>query len=170
MTIQRFFFLIGIAFAAIANSLRGRGLATNVVFTPQQTSHGTVSLDATAAIAFKNAVVCRGADDRHFKLGTLVGDVPLGILMNDEVDSGEVDVVKKTVGLFGVYPETLPFVHAAACAVDALMVIDLATPGRMKALPGAPGTYLVCGRNRFTSAAAGDPGSLAHCLPYVIVQ
>jgi hypothetical protein len=166
---RRALFRIGMLFARVEHLLSGRALATNVTFTPQQTSHGTASYDATAAIAFKNAVVCRGADDRHFKLGTLVTDVPLGILFNDEVDSGDADVVKKVVGIFGLYPESLPFVHAAACAVDALMVIDLATPGRMKALPVAAGTYLVCGRNRYTAAAAGDPGSLAHCVPYTVV-
>src|SRR4051794_40410791 len=136
-SIQRILFLIGAAFAAIGDSLRGRTLATNVVFTPQQTSHGTVSLDATAVIATKNYVVCRGADDRHFKVGTLVTDVPLGVLLNDEVTSGEVDVMPKSIALFGLYPESLPAVAAAAIAVDAELVIDLATPGRVKALPVA---------------------------------
>lgn len=167
--IRRIFFLIGIAFAAIAHSLRGRALATNIVFTPQQTSHGTVNLDGTAAIAFKNAVVCRGADDRHFKVGTLVGDMPLGVLQNDEIASDEVDVTKKGIALFGLYPESLPAVAAAAIAVDAELVIDLATPGRVKTLPVAAGTYIVIGRSRFTAAAAGDPVSITHCVPRVVV-
>ena len=165
---RRALFRIGMLFASFANRFRGRALATNIQFTPQQTSHGTVSLDATAVIATKNYVVCRGADDRHFKVGTLVGDVPLGVLLNDEVTSGEVDVTPKSIALFGLYPESLPFVHAAACVVDALMVIDLATPGRMKALPATAGIYIVCGRNRFASSAAGDPGSLQHCTPFPV--
>jgi len=166
---RRALFRIGMLFAVLANRFRGRALATNVVFTPQQTSHGTVSLDATAVIATKNYVVCRGADDRHFKVGTLVTDVPLGVLLNDEVTSGEVDVMPKSIALFGLYPESLPAVAAAAIAVDVELVIDLATPGRVKALPGASGTYLVIGRNRFTVAAAGDPVSIAHCVPRTVV-
>src|SRR5688572_21122420 len=58
-----------------------RPIAINAVLTPIETSRGSVSLDATAAIAFKNAVVCHGADDRHFKVPTLVTDVPIGILL-----------------------------------------------------------------------------------------
>ncbi len=151
------------------DSVRGRALAINAAMTPHETSRGTSSLDATAAIATKNYVVCRGADDRHCKVGTLVGDVPLGVLLNDEVAADEVDVVKKHIALFGVYPETLPAVAAAAIAVDAEVVIDLATPGRVKTLPVVGGTYLVIGRNRFTVAAAGDPVSLVHCVPRAVV-
>jgi hypothetical protein len=168
-TIKRLFFLIGCVFARTADQLCGRSLAINVLFTPQQTSHGTVSLDATAAIAFKNAIVTTGADDRHFKVPTLVGDIPIGILVNEEVDSGEVDVVKKAIALFGLYPESLPAVAAAAIAVNANVVQDLATPGRVKTQPVTTGTYIVVGRSRFTVAAAGDPVSIAHCVPYAIV-
>ena len=160
--------LIGCVFAAVADVFRPRSLAFNSTLTPQQTSRGTASLDATAAIATKNYVVCRGADDRHFKVGTLVTDMPLGVLLNDEVTSGEVDVQPKNIALFGLYHESLPAVAAAAIAVDALLVIDLATPGRVKTLPGATGTYLVIGRSRFTVAAAGDPVSIAHCVPYAV--
>src|SRR4051794_31810212 len=101
--LQRILFLLGCVFSRTADQLCGRSLATNVVFTPQQTSHGTVSLDGTAAIATKNYVVCRGADDRHFKVGTLVTDVPLGVLLNDEIETAEVDVTKKSIALFGLY-------------------------------------------------------------------
>lgn len=167
--IRRGLFRLGMFLALIAHRLRGRMLATNIVFTPQETSHGTVSLDGTAAIATKNYVVCRGANDRHFKLGTLITDVPLGVLLNDEIATDEVDVVKKNIALFGLWPESLPAVAAAAIAVDALLVIDLATPGRVKALPAAAATYLVIGRSRFTVAAAGDPVSIAHCVPYAVV-
>jgi hypothetical protein len=48
-----------------------------------------------------------------------------------------------------------PAVAAAAIAVDVELVIDLATPGRVKTLPVASGTYLVIGRNRFTVANRG---------------
>jgi hypothetical protein len=166
---RRALFRIGIFFAHFANRSRGRSLATNVLFTPQQTSHGTVSLDGTAAIATKNYVVCRGADDRHFKVGTLVTDVPLGVLLNDEIATDEVDVVKKNIALFGLWPESLPAVAAAAILVDARLVIDLATPGRVKTLPTVPGIYIVIGRSRFAAAGAGDPVSIAHCTPYSVV-
>jgi hypothetical protein len=92
--LKRALFRIGMFFALLAHRLRGRALATNVVFTPQQTSHGTVSLDATAAIATKNYVVCRGADDRHFKVGTLVTTCR-SAFAERRSDLGEVDVVKK---------------------------------------------------------------------------
>ena len=48
--LNRFILAIGLAFAAVADIFRSRSLATNAVFTPQETSRGTVSLDATAAI------------------------------------------------------------------------------------------------------------------------
>jgi len=166
---KRITFLCALVFAAIADALRGRALATNVVFTPQQTSHGTVSLDGTAAIATKNYVVVRGADDRHFKIPSAATDVPLGILLNDEIATDEVDVVKKNIALFGLYPESLPAVAEAAIAVDALLVQGVGTPGRVKTLPGTTGTYFVIGRSRFTVANAGDPVSIAHCLPYAVV-
>jgi hypothetical protein len=165
---KRLLFLVGLCFAILGDHLRGRGLAFNAVLTPLETSRGTASLDATAAIAFKNAVVVRGADDRHFKVTANVADIPLGVLLNDEVDSGDVDVVKKNIALFGLYPESLPAIAAAAIAVDALVVPDLATPGRVKTLPGTTGTYMVIGRSRFTVAAAGDPVSIAHCVPYAV--
>lgn len=168
-SLNRFFFLIGSALSAIANSLRGRGLATNVVFTPQQTSHGTVTLDGTAAIATKNYVVVRGADDRHFKLVSAVTDVPLGILLNDEIATDEVDVVPKNIALFGLWPESLPAVAEAAIAVDAWLTPGVGTLGRVKTLPvTTAGTYWVIGKSRFTVAAAGDPVSIAHCVPFQV--
>jgi hypothetical protein len=167
--IKRISFLIGIACVVIANSLRGRALATNVVFTPQETSHGTASLDADGTIGFANAVVVRGSDDRHFKLTVDGSEIPLGVLQRDSVDTGEPGVVKKGIALFGLYPESLPAVAAAAIAVDAELVVDVATPGRVKTLPVAAGTYYVIGRNRFTVANAGDPVSIAHKVPTKVV-
>ena len=150
---------------------RRRAIACNAVLTPLETSRGTESLDATAAIAFKNAVVTKtgAADDRHFKAVTLVTDVPYGVLQNDEVAADEVDVIKKGVAIFGLYPESLPAVAAAAIAAGAEVVPDLATPGRVKTLPGAAGTYFVIGRSRFAVAGAGDPVSIIHCVPRAVV-
>jgi hypothetical protein len=166
---RRFFFIIGIALAAIGNSLRGRALATNVAFTPQETSHGTASLDADGAIGFANAVVVRGSDDRHFKLTVDGSEIPLGVLQRDMVDSGEAGVVKKGIGLFGLYPESLPAVAAAAIAADAELVVDVATPGRVKTFPNTTGTWYLIGRSRFAAAAAGDPVSIAHRVPVKVV-
>lgn len=154
--------------AAFVDAWRGRGLATNAVMTPGETSHGTASLDGTAAIATKNYLVVRGADDRHFKVPGAVTDVPLGILLNDELGTTEVDAVKKNIALFGLWPDTLPGVAAAAIAVDAWVVPDLATPGRVKALPATPGTYWAVGKSRFTVANAGDPVSIVHCTPFQV--
>jgi len=166
---RRALFRVGMFFALIAHRLRGRTLATNVVFTPQQTSHGTASLDGTAAIATKNYVVVRGADDRHFKLVSAVGDVPLGILLNDEIATDEVDVVKKNIALFGLWPESLPAVAEAAIAVDDWLTPGVGTLGRVKTLPTVAGVYWVIGKSRFTVAAAGDPVSIAHCVPFKVV-
>jgi hypothetical protein len=165
---RRGLFRIGIYCALVDTRLRGRLLATNVVFTPQQTSHGTVSLDGTEAIATKNYVVVRGADDRHFKAVSVVTDVPLGILLNDEIAADEVDVVKKNIALFGLWPESLPGVAEAAIAVDAWLTPGVGTLGRVKALPTTPGIYWVIGRSRFTVASAGDPVSIAHFVPFQV--
>ena len=167
--IKRICFLIGLALAATADALRGRGLATNIVFTPQETSRGTVSLLADVAVGFPNAVVVRGSDDRHFKLTVDGLEIPLGILQRDAVDSGETNLVPKAIAIFGLYPESMPAVAAAAIAVDAELVVDIATPGRVKTLPVAAGTYYVIGRSRFTVANAGDPVSIAHKTPGKVV-
>jgi hypothetical protein len=164
-TLQRLFFLIGCVFARTADQLCGRSLAINVVFTPQETSHGTASLLPDVVVGFANAVVVRGSDDRHFKLTVDGSEVPLGILQRDSVDTGETNVVAKGIALFGLYPESIPAVAAAAIAVDAELVMDIATPGRVKALPTTPGAYFVIGRSRFTVAAAGDPVSIEHQTP-----
>jgi len=166
---NRILFLISVFFATIGNALLGRSLAINGALVPLETSRGTATLQATAVIAFKNAVVVRGATDQHFKVGTLAGDVPLGVLLNDQVDAGEPDVVPKGIAFFGLYPESLPGIAAAAIAVDASLVIDLATPGRVRTLPTASGTYLIIGRSRFAVAAAGDPVSIIHIVPRAIV-
>lgn len=141
-----------------------RPIAINVALTPLETSRGTESLDSDVAVTFKNALVTKtgATDDRHFKLCTLVTDIPYGILQNDEVASDEPGVIKKSISLFGLYHESLPAVAAAAIAANDRLVADLATPGRVKTIPATTGTYLVIGRSRFAVAAAGDPVSIIH--------
>lgn len=166
---KRILFLLSCAFASLGDALQGRRLAINAVLTPNECRDGVASLHGTEAIATKNYVVVRGADDQHFKLGTAVGNVPLGILLNDEIATDEVDVIKKNVALFGSYQGTLPGVAEAAIAVDAELTPGVGTFGRVKTLPVATGSYMVIGRSRTTVAAAGDPVSIVHCVPYIRV-
>lgn len=166
---KRFLFLISAAFLVAMDTLRGRGYAVNAVMTPHESDDGTESAYCDAAIGFPNAVVKSGSDDRHVVLTSLVGDIPRGVILNDECPADEVGILKKVVALFGIYEGTLPAVAAAAIPVGAEVVVDLATPGRVKALPAGAGTYQVIGRNRFTVAAPGDPVSLIHCVPRAVV-
>ena len=139
-----------------------------MVTTPFETSHGTQSLDADLTVSFRNAVVMLGSDDRHFKLPAAATDIPRGILLNDQVDTGEPGTVRKAVAIFGLYPDTLPGVASGAIAANSELVADLATPGYVKALPTATGTYVVFGRARFAVANAGDPVSIIHTLPRTV--
>ncbi len=168
----RLSFLLAVACAAANDRSQGRALAFNdddATFTPFESSRGTESLDADVAVTFRNAVVKTGSDDRHFALPTAAGDIPRGVLLNDEVSADEVGAVRKQVAIFGVYRDTLPAVAAGAIAVNAEVVADLATPGRVKALPAASGTYVVFGRSRFAVLASGDPVSIVHCVPRLVV-
>ena len=167
----RLSFLLAVAGATLSDRLQGRALAINddATFTPFESSRGTESLDADVAVGFRNAVVKTGSDDRHFALPTGAGDIPRGVLLNDEVPAAEVGVVRKQVAIFGVYRDTLPGVASGAIAVNAEVVADLSTPGYVRALPAAAGTYVVFGRARFNVAAAGDPVSIVHCVPRVVV-
>ncbi len=169
----RLSFLLAVACASLNDRLQGRALAINddAVFAPNEAAHGTESLDAdaNALVSFRNAVVVIGSDDRHFTLPAAATDIPRGILLNDTVDTGEPGAVRKAVGIFGVYGGTLPAVAAGVIVVNAELVADLTTPGRVKPLPTASGTYVVFGRSRFAVATAGDPVSIIHCVPRVVV-
>lgn len=167
----RLSFLLAVACATLGDRRQGRALAINddATFTPFESSRGTESLDADVPVSFRNAVVKTGSDDRHFALPTGAADIPRGVLLNDEVPADEVGAVRKQVAIFGLYADTLPGVSAGAIAVNAEVVADVATPGRVRALPQAAGTYVVFGRSRFNAAAAGDPVSIVHCVPRVVV-
>ena len=86
--------------------------------------------------------------------------------------------MSKHVAIFGLYPESLPFVASGAIAADAEVVPDPSNPGQFMQLPDGnlgstkvAGTYYPVGRNRFAIAAAQDPtqpndrGSLIHKTP-----
>lgn len=169
----RLSFLLAVAGATLGDRLQGRALATNdddAVFTPFESSRGTESLDANASVSFRNAVVkTLPGNDRSFTPVTAATDIPRGILLNDQVLESEVGSVRKQVAIFGLYPDTLPAVAAGPIAVNAEVVADLATPGGVRALPTAAGTYVVFGRARFNVAAAGDPVSVVHCVPRAVV-
>ena len=158
--------------ATLGDRLQGRALAINddAVFAPNEAAHGTENLDAdaNAVVSFRNAVVVIGSDDRHFTVPAAATDIPRGVVLNDTVDIGEPGAVRKAVAIFGVHGGTLPGVAAGAIAVNAELVADLTTPGRVKALPTVAGTYVVFGRARFAVAAAGDPVSIIHCVPRVV--
>lgn len=146
-------------------------IAINAVMTPNETSRGTQTLAADAAIAFSNAVVKKGSDDRHFNVASLQADIPRGVLLNDQVNSDEIGVISKSIAIFGLYPESLPCVASGAIAADAEVVVDPANPGKVMTKPATAGqTYIVIGRSRFTVAASGDPVSLIHCAPRAVVQ
>lgn len=150
-----------------------RPIAINATLTPIE-STGTESLSADAAIAFKNAVVKKGSDDRHLAATSAQADIPFGVLLNDEVAADEVDVIKKNVALFGLWPETLPCVSdgSSAIAVTDRIVVSAASAGKVKKMPSTSGqTYIVIGRPRFAVAATdGDPVSLVHCVPYSVTN
>ena len=169
----RLSFLLAVVCASINDRLQGRALATNddAVFAPNEAAHGTESLDAdaNALVSFRNAVVVIGSDDRHFTLPAAATDIPRGVLLNDTVDVGEPGAIRKAVAIFGIHGGTLPAVAAGAIAVNAELVADLTTPGRVKPLPTASGTYVVFGRSRFAVTTAGDPVSIIHCVPRVVV-
>ena len=167
----RLSFLLAVAAATLGDRLQGRALAVNdATLTPFESSRGTESLDAdaNAVVGFRNAVVATGSDDRHFTLPASAAAIPRGVLLNDQVDPGEPGKIRKAVAIFGLYPDTLPGVAAGLIAVNAELVADLATPGRVRALPTAAGTYVVFGRARFAVAAAGDPVSIIHAVSRVV--
>ncbi len=166
----RFSFLLAVAAATLGDRLQGRALAFNddAVMTPFESSRGTESLDADGTVAFRNAVVTLGSDDRHFRLPAAAADIPRGVVLNDQVDPGEPGTIRKQVAIFGLYPETLPGVAAGAIPANAELVADLTTPGYVKALPTAAGSYVVFGRARFAVASAGDPVSIIHTLPRTV--
>lgn len=166
---SRIYFLVALTLTAASDVLRGRRLAINTVMTPNECRDGVASLHGTAAIATKNYVVVRGVDDQHFKIGTAVTDMPIGILINDEIATDEVDVIKKSVALFGTYQGTLTGVAEAAITVDDLLTPGVGTFGRVKTLPTTAGVYWVIGKARNTVANAGDPVSIEHCVPYKVV-
>lgn len=136
---------------------------------PIESTRGTESLFADAAIAFPFALVKTGSDDRHVAATANVADIPRGVVMHDTVSSDDVaNGIKKTVAILGMYPETLPVPASAPIAAGAQVVADPANPGQVKQLPAVAGTYIVVGRARFAVVTAGDPVSLIHQVPVAV--
>jgi len=136
---------------------------------PFETSRGTESLFADAAIAFPYAIVKTGSDDRHCVATANVADVPRGIVLHDTVSSDDVaNGIKKTVAVLGLFPESIPVPASAPIAAGAQVVPDPANPGQCKQLPATAGTYYVIGRARFAVVTAGDPVSLIHQVPVAV--
>jgi hypothetical protein len=165
---KRTLFRTRIRIRSAFDRMRGRALAINAVLTPSETSRGTQSSVPDTAISFPNALVKIGATDREFTPVTAASDIPLGILQNDAVTSSDVtSAVPKVIALLGLYPESLPAVASGAIAALAEVVADVVTPGYVKQLPSASGTYVVIGRARRAVASAGDPVSIIHEVPRV---
>ncbi len=137
--------------------------------TPMETSRGTESLAADAAIAILNAVAKKGSDDRHFAATNAQADIPYGVLLNDLVGTDEVGVIQKSLAIFGLYPESLPCKSdgSGTIAVNDKIVASVASPGKVRKMTTTTGqTFLVIGRSRFAVAAtADDPVSLIHNVP-----
>ncbi len=170
---QKIRFHSALLFAAILDTLRGRAVATNAVMVPMEVNHrGTDNVwpDIGVVIPFRNALVKFSTDDRHFAATSAQADVPRGIILNDQVDAGEANTIKKAVALFGIYPGTLPGVASAPIAANTLLVADPTNPGQIIGLPAAAGTYIVFGRARLNVVNAGDPVSIIHTLPYSLTH
>ncbi len=165
---KRTLFQSRIRLRSALDRLRGRALAINVGLTPSETSRGTQSSIPDTAISFSNALVKLGATDREFTLIAAATDIPLGIVINDAVTTNDISAgMPKAVALLGLYPESLPGVASGAIAAGAEVVADLVTPGYIKQLPSASGTYVVIGRARRAVVSAGDPVSIIHEVPRV---
>lgn len=170
---RRLAFLFGLVWMSMGDRLQGRRLAINAVMVPFEVDHrGTDNMypDTGVVIAFRNALVKLSTDDRHFAATSAQADIPRGIILNDQVDAGEANTIKKAIALFGIYPGTLPGVASAAIPASADLVADPANPGQIIALPSASGTYYVIGRARFAVVNAGDPVSIIHTVPRKITQ
>ena len=153
--------------------LTGRALAINTLLTPHETSRGSQRMDADAGVVTSsyNAVVKLGSDDRHFTLPSAAADIPLGVILNDEVDANEQGRVSKNIALFGLYPESLAATTTQAIAAGTDLVVDPANPGNVIPIPTAAGsgTFYTMGRCRYTVPAGGGPVSIIHCVPRKIV-
>lgn len=175
--LNRISFLIAFAFTCALDHVFGRALAINATpLTPTETSHGTESMDAdSGAITYKNALVKKGSDDRHFVVvSTTQTDIPYGVLLNDEVVSGEEGTVRKNIAVLGLWPDSLPMVSDGAATIGAgdRVIHSATTAGNVRKMPTTSGQiYVVIGRSRFAVAAtAGDPVSVVHCVPYLFTN
>jgi len=173
LRMRRALFLLSLRCRAFLDLMGRRALAANATpLTPTEVDAlGIDNLQPDAAIAYKNALVKKGSDDRHFAATGAATDIPYGILLNDEVDAADVgSPLNKGIAVLGLYPGSIPCVSDGAAAILAgdLIVASVATAGNVKKLPATPGAYYVIGRSRFAVAAtASDPVSLEHCTPYL---
>lgn len=175
--LNRISLIVGALCSLAMGAVFGRQVAINVSLTPLEVDHlGIDSLDAdSGAIAFKNAAVKFGSDDRHFVINsTTQTDVAYGVVLNDQVDSGEEGVIKKNVAVFGLYRGSMPCVSDGTTTIAAgdRITSSATVAGQFRKMPTTSGqTYVDYGRaRRAVAATAGEPISLVHKVPATVTN
>ena len=158
--------LVAMIIGAMLARRFGKRLACNQAPSVYNTTN--LSILVSTALADRHSLV-KYVDATHANPPTLVGDIPIGFIRDDSVDALDVDTIVKSVALLGQHTGTLRGVAGAAIVLNAQLVADLATPGRVKTLPVAAGTYQVIGRANSAASAAGDVIEIRHHMPISIV-
>ncbi|HUS37360.1 MAG TPA: capsid cement protein [Verrucomicrobiae bacterium] len=112
--------------------------------------NGIINLKSDAAITERYRIVKRGSDADHFAITAAIGDVPLGICL-DEPAAAEVHT---SIQLLGACKDTVLMRAAAAIAQDAFL--EATANGRVQTLTTSAGTHHCVGRALRAAAAAGD--------------
>ena len=151
--LNRFLFFVGAAFVAFVDALKGRALATNAVMTPNGNGgrHARRSRPMPRS-TFVNALRHQDRNERsgvHRCHGQQLRSADRRRAARYSLDAADVTAgTVKNIALFGLYPESIPAVaSAAAITVGDRLVLDIATPGRVKTLP-ATGRDLLDHRHR----------------------
>ena len=146
----RLSFLLAVACASLNDRLQGRALAINDddAASPRSNPRAAPKASTPTPRVVRSATPSwsSAATTGTSRCPPPPTDIPRGILLNDTWTPASRARCARQVAIFGLYPDTLPGVAAGAIAVNAELVADLATPGSVKALPTASGTYVVFGR------------------------
>ena len=156
--------------AIVAGIAFGKRCGKRLALNQAPSVYGTqaASLLVSTALTDRFSLV-KYVDSTHVNPTSGAADIPLGVLLDDTCPTAEIDTLAKAVGLLGQHNGTLRATAAAAIALDAQIVADVATPGRVKTLPAAAGTYLVIGRANSAASAAGDTIEFRHQMPVPVV-
>ena len=133
------------------------------------TKMGLKTYLSDVAINARWLLVVGGSDSNHVNIAG-AGSQPIGVCRDqippEDIASGDLSYPLGII-LFGLNPDTVRVIAAAAIAEWALLVP--AANGQVQTLPVAAGTYWVIGRAASAAAAAGDQVELIHTLPYKVV-